>query len=277
MPVKLDRSSTPLHNDGVGKARIQTYQERFGDQMVRFSGFALKKTGLQAGQTQLQLEGYVLACSPFQISMKRAIVLLVLSAEEASFYQRYQGKLCRLSFHFLKPGGRIPIGFFVRATLDRIGAVKGRPNVCMADLSFKACPNDLAQVIGDYITVSGVLRTQYVGFQNRLVEVTEQNLRLLALNPEVDAQFGQLKVKARVLSLAVNRAVLRVPERTPSLKEGLQFAVRFVFALHQFPALLTVETIDDDPEQGYKRLTCEIDYRPELVEVMDSYYHRKGA
>jgi hypothetical protein len=261
----------------VAKTRVQTYIERFGDQMVRFNSFAIKKTGLQQSQSTLQLEDYSLICSPFQISMKRAIMLVVLSAEEASFFQKFQGKLCKLSFAFLKPGSKMPISFFVRGTLERIGAVKGRQNVCMADLSFKVCPNDLAQVIGDYITAYGVLKTQYVTFKNQLVEVSEQSLPLLAMNPEVDAQFGQLKVKARVESVAVNRVVLRLSDRTPGLATGLQFAVRFVFAMHQFPAALTVKMVHDDEEAGYKKLACEMEFLPELVEVMDAYFHRKRA
>lgn len=261
----------------MAKTRVQSYLERFSDQMVRFNGFAMKKTGLQQSQTLLQLDDYVLICSPFQISMKRAIMLVVLSAEEASFFQKFQGKLCKLSFAFLKPGSKMPISFFVRATLDRIGAVKGRPNVCMADLSFKVCPNDLAQVIGDYITAYAVLKTQAVTFKNQLVDVSEKTLPLLAVNPEIDAQFGQLKVKARVVSVAVNRVVLKVSDRVPNLEAGLQFAVRFVFALHQFPAMLTVKMVHDDDEEGYKKLACETEFLPELVEVLDSYFHRKRA
>lgn len=261
----------------VAKTRIQTYIERFGDQMVRFNSFAIKKTGLQQNQTLLQLEDYVLICSPFQISMGRAIMLVVLSAEEASFFQKFQGKLCRLSFAFLKPGSKIPISFFVRATLDRIGGVKGRPNVCMADLSFKVCPNDLAQVIGDYITAYGVLKTQFQTFKNQLVEINEQSMPILGMTPEVDAQVGQLRVKAQVESLAVNRVVIVVSERTPNLAPGLQFAVRFAFALHQFPAVLTVRAVHDDGEKGYKKLACEMEFLPELVEVLDNYYHRKRA
>ena len=253
------------------------YIERFGDQMVRFSSFAIKKTGLQQSLTHLQLEDYVLICSPFQLSMRKAIMLLVLSQEEAAFFQKFQGKLCRLSFSFLRPGTKTPISFFVRATLDRIAAVKGRPNVCMADLSFKACPNDLAQVLGDYITAFAVLKTQFITFKNQLVDVNENSAPFLGINPELDAQFGQLKVKAHVLSLGVNRAVLVVPDRTPNLAEGLAFGVRFAFVQHQFSATLTVRSVHEGSDKGYRKLACEMEFVPEMVEVMDTYYHNKRA
>jgi hypothetical protein len=95
------------------------------------------------------------------------------------------------------------------------------------------------------------------------------------MNPEVDAQVGKLKLKAQVLSLAVNRAVVLVSDRTPNLAAGLQLAVRFAFTLHQFPAVLTVLAVHDDAQDGYKKLACEMDFLPELVEVMDSYYRRR--
>jgi hypothetical protein len=258
----------------VAKTQIQLYYERFGDQMVRFSSFAVKKTGLQQNQTNLQLGDYTLACSPFQISMTRAAMLVVLSPEEATFFQRYKAKLGRLSFSFLRPGSKVPISFFVRATLERISPVKGRPNIRMAELSFKICPDDLTAILGDYITSYAVLKTRFATFKNQHVDISEETLPLLGMDAEVDAQVGPLRFKAAVLTLAVNHTLLRVPGRLPNLTQGMKFAVRFSFTLHRFPAVLTVTNVGVEGN-GHRRVACDMDFLPELVEVLDSYYHRK--
>ncbi len=260
----------------MAKTRVQKYIERYSDQMVRFNPFAIKKTGLQQPQTLLQLEDYFLICSPFQLSMGRAIMLIILSRDEVSFFQRYQSKLCRLNFTFLKPGNKIPINFFVRATLERIGAVKGRQNVCMADLSFKACPNDLALIIGDYITSYGVLKTQYVSFKDRMVDADDVMVKMTGMTPEVDGVFGQLNVKVRILGIAANKLVCLLPSRLPGLKIGAEFSARLVFALHQYVAALKIVSVGDEAEEGYRRVTCTMDFYAEMVEVLDDYFYKKN-
>ena len=243
--------------------------------MVRFNSYAVRRTGLQPSQTLLQLEDYLLICSPFQISMKRVIVLVVLSAEEASFFQKFRGRLCKLSFTFVKPGSKLSISFFARASLERIEAVKGRPNICMADLAMKMCPNDLSMILGEYMMAYAGLKAKFAELAGQIVEVTEKSLPLLYMDPEIDTQIGRLRVKARVLSVAVNRVVLKLSSRVPGLKDGIEFPARFAFGTYKFAATLKVKTIQDDTEQGYKKLACETGFVPELVEAMDGYFRRR--
>jgi hypothetical protein len=41
--------------------------------------------------------------------------------------------------------------------------------------------------------------------------------------------------------------------------------------------MLTVKLVHDDADEGYKRLACETEFLPELVEVMDEYFRRRRA
>src|SRR5271157_701214 len=70
----------------MAKTRVQEYTEKFSDQAIRFTPYALKKTGLVQSQVFLKIEDYLLICAPFQLSMKRGIFLVVLSAQEITFF-----------------------------------------------------------------------------------------------------------------------------------------------------------------------------------------------
>ena len=138
--------------DTMVNSKVQRYSQQYANQMVRFNPSAIRKTGLIQSQTLLNVEDYMLICAPFQLSMHRAVLLVILSAQEAVFFRQFRNKLGKISFTFAKNGNRDQVNFFVRAKLDRIGPVKGRSNVCLFDLSYSTCPNDLVEILGDYIT-----------------------------------------------------------------------------------------------------------------------------
>ena len=135
----------------MAKTRVQDYVEKYSDQPIRFTPYALKKTGLVPSQVFLKIEDYLLICAPFQLSIQRGIFLVVLSAQEITFFQQFQKKLCTINLTFQQTGSKKPLSFLLRGTLERIGPVKGKQNVCMMDASIKACPNDLVEIIGDYL------------------------------------------------------------------------------------------------------------------------------
>ena len=70
--------------------------------------------------------------------MSRGIFLVVLSAQEITFFQQFQKKLCSINLTFQQTGSKKPLSLLLRGTLERIGPVKGKQNVCMMDASFKA-------------------------------------------------------------------------------------------------------------------------------------------
>ena len=121
----------------MGKTRVQDYMEKFADQSIRFTPYALKKTGLVQSQVFLKIEDYLLICAPFQLSMKRGIFLVVLSAQEITFFQQFQKKLCTINLTFQKTGNKKPLSVLLRGGLERIGPVKGKQNVCMMDAAIK--------------------------------------------------------------------------------------------------------------------------------------------
>ncbi len=141
-------------------------------------------------QVFLKIEDYLLICAPFQLSMKRGIFLVVLSAQEITFFQQFQKKLCSINLTFQKTGSKKPLNLLLRGTLERIGPVKGKQNVCMMDAAIKACPNDLVEIIGDYITAFEGLKSQYENFSGKAIPVDEHAAKLMRFNNYVELVLG---------------------------------------------------------------------------------------
>ncbi len=257
----------------MGKSRIQDYYEKYSEQMIRFNPYAVKKTGLVQAQTLVKIEDYMLICAPFQLSMKRAILLVILSKDEIAFFQQFQKKMCSINFTFQRTTNKNPINFFVRGILDRVGAVKGKQNVCMLDISYKNCPNDLIEIIGDYITSFESLKAQYESFKGKEVVVDEEAAKTMRFNNFVESQIGKYKVQTRLLVLSVDKLILGVPQSVPDLKEGTKFVSKLYFQIYQFIVSGKITNIDG-PVKGYYKVTYEIDFSPEIVEILDDYFFR---
>jgi hypothetical protein len=239
--------------------RIQEYQQKYAKALIRFNPYAVKKTGLLQSQTLLKLEDYMLICAPYELGMQRVALLVILSRDEVSFFQRFLNQLSSLNLAFQRPTNKNPINLFVRGTLIRLGPVKGRNNVCLFELLYKSCPNDLVEIIGDYLMGFESLQTQFANFKGRSVPI--------------ETVVGPRKVQSRLVSLAVNRVVLDLPASVPAPPVGGSLASKLYFQTYQFTVTGKVAEVQGG-EGGVKRTTLEIGFTPELVEIMDDYFFR---
>jgi len=258
----------------MGKKSIQEYMEQYGDQLIRFNPYAVKKMGLLSSQTLLKLDDYMLICAPFQLSMNRAILLVILSKDEISFFQQFQNKIVSLSFTFQRPGNNTPINLFVRSTLVRMGPVKGRNNVCLVDLSYSSCPNDLMEIVADYLGNHASLKSQYEHLKNRPVELTEENTRIMRYNEYAEAQIAGKKQQVNLISVSVNRLIVDIPAAAGPIEEGSKFIIKLYFQMYQFMMTGRVTKTEEAPEAGFTRAYYEIGFTPELVEILDDYFFR---
>jgi hypothetical protein len=259
----------------MAKTRVQVYAEKFADAPIRFTPYALKKTGLVQSQVFLKIEDYTLICAPFQISMKRGIFLVVLSAQEISFFQQFQKKLCSINLTFQKTGSKKPLNLFLRGTLERIGPVKGKQNVCMMDAVIKGCPNDLVEIIGEYLAAYEGLKGQFENFRDKPVALDESAAKLMRFNNYVELVLGTQKSRAMLVSLAVNSLKLRMSTALPGLAEGAVCGARLYFQIYQFTAsgkVTAIERLTGDQLV----VTLAIEFTPELIEIMDDYFFRQS-
>jgi hypothetical protein len=258
----------------MAKSRIQGYLEKYVDQAVRFTPYALKKTGLVQSQVFLKIEDYLLICAPFQLSMKGGIFLVVLSSQEISFFQQFQKKLCSINLTFQQTGSKKPLTLLLRGTLDRIGPVKGRQNVCMIDAVIKTCPNDLVEIIGDYLSVYESLRSQFENFAGKSIGVDENSARLMRYNNYVELLLGTLKTRATLVSLGANSLSLKLHERPSGLDEGAACSARLYFQVYQFTASGKVISLRPSDGEGVIA-TIGLEFTPELIEIIDDYFYRQ--
>jgi hypothetical protein len=253
--------------------RLQEYKEKYSDQTIRFNPYAVKKMGLQQSQTLLKLEDYMLICAPYQLSMDRVILLVILSRDEVSFFQQFQNKLTSVNMSFLKSTNKNPVNLFIRGTLTRLGPVKGRDNVSLFEVLYKNCPNDLIEIIGDYLLAYETLEGQFASYKDREVEMNEQAARTMRFNDYVESQIGGQKLQTKLLSIGVNKIALEIPGRLPAPAAGQTLPTKLYFQTHQFIVngkVAAVEAIGS----GSKKISMEVGFTPELVEIMDDYFFR---
>ncbi len=257
----------------MGKSRVQEYLENYKTAAVRFNPYAIKKTGLLQSQTMLKLEDYMLICAPYQLSMEQVILLVILSRDEITFFQQFQSKLASLTIAFHRPGTKSPLNLFVRGTLARIGPVKGRENVCMADVVYRNCPNDLTEIIGDYLMAYESLKGQYENFKGREVAVDAEAARIMRYNNYSEVQLGGEKVQVQLAALSVDHVTLRLPQGLSVPQRGQPLSAKLYFQLYQFLVNGKVSAVEKT-DAGRSLVKMEISFTPELVEILDDYYYR---
>jgi hypothetical protein len=259
----------------MGKTRAQEFVEKYADHSIRFTPYALKKTGLVQSQVFLKIEDYLLICAPFQLSMTRGVFLVVLSPQEISFFQQFQNKLCSINITFQKTSNKKPLSLLIRATLARVGLVKGKQNVCMMDTVIKNCPNDLVEIIGDYITAFEALKSQYEGYRDKLIMVDETSAKTMRFNKYIELILGASKTRATLLSLSVNGLKMSPSMDIPGIEIGAVCASRLYFQIYQFTVTGKITAVEKEPG-GRSAVTLAIDFSPELIEIVDDYFFRES-
>ena len=273
--LRLIRSPLSLYYTPMAKTRVQTYMEKLADQPIRFTPYALKKTGLVQSQVFLKIEDYLLICAPFQLSIQRGIFLVVLSAQEITFFQQFQKKLCSINLTFQKTGNKKPLNLFLRGSIERIGPVKGKQNVCMMDAIIKACPNDLVEIICDYITAFEGLKSQYENFSGKTITVDEPASKLMRFNNYVELVVGAGKTRATLVSLAGNCLSLRISAPPTALAEGDACSARLYFQVYQFTASGKVTELQR-ADGNELIVVMAVEFTPELIEIVDDYFFRQS-
>ncbi len=257
----------------MGKSRVKEYFDTLSSTPIRFSPYAILKTGLVSSQTILNIEDYMLICSPYHISMRNSVLLLILSQEETSFFQHYQDQSCSLSLTFQKPGSGHPEIFDVKGNLDRIGPVKDRQNLCMIDIGFSDHPPKLVELLGDFILGHNALKGYYDTYRGKEITMNDHMARMLRFNNYLECFFNQQKYRGRLEAISVNRIVFDIPADTQNVLEGNSFSCKLYFQLYQFVVHGSIDEIEGYKE-GTLRVYATIAFAPELIEIMDDYFYR---
>ena len=249
------------------------YLARFGEQTIVGSQYALKKLGVDRANCSLKIEEYVILCIPFQLGFKRSIFLASLSKQELAFFQKYVNTRVGLSLS-LNPNNRPqPVKFFVRCTLGTLGQMKGRENVGLFVLDFISTPDELISILGHYLETQERIKTQYEDFGKTSVRMSPEAAKLMGFNMYATITEANAEPK-RVQIFSLNSKSLEHMEAfgSPLRRPGTAVSYQLFFKKYRVNLTGTINSAAALP-QGIIRTIADIEFCPELVEILDEYWY----
>ncbi|HCC36121.1 MAG TPA: hypothetical protein DEQ14_00075 [Treponema sp.] len=251
------------------------YLARFGDQSIACSQYALTKLGVDRSHCFLKIEDYVILCVPFQFGFKRALFLASLSTQELTFFQRYVNGVVGLSLSFIPPGSRSrnPIKFFIRCTLTTIGPMKGRENVGLFALDYKAVPGELITLLGGFLDAQDRIKIQYDDYGKSPIRMTADAAKLTGYNMYATiTEPSAAPKRIQVYSLSSKTLEHLEAEGSALRPAGALVAYQLYFKKYRVSAAGSVVSSGVLP-QGLVRTVSNLAFNPELVEIIDDYWY----
>lgn len=253
--------------------RIQNYFDKLSDKNIRFSPYTIKNVGLIPNQTILKISDFMLICSPYQISMKNAVLLLILSHEETQFFQQYKDTNCSLCLVFQKSLNTSSFNMEIPSKVDQIGAVKGKKNICMINISFIKFNSQLIEILGNYIFGHNALKECLVKYEKKDIGITVETAKNLRYNNYFEVICNNNKCVGQLLSLSVDKLIFSVNERELKIAENMNLSCKLYFHLYRF--IISGKIIKvDKTENGIQKVHYAFNFSPELTEILDDYFYR---
>jgi hypothetical protein len=263
-----------MANAATGPAQ---YLAKFSDQSVSCTHYALSKLGVDRAHCYLKIDEYVILCIPFQLGFKRSLFLASLSRQELTFFQRYINGIVGLSIGFSPDRRQEPIKFFIRCNLTTVGQMKGRENVGLFVVDYKATPDDLTVLLGTFLENQNRLRAQYEDHGNSIIKMTPDVAKVLTYNmystiTEPEAREKRIQIFNLSTKHIDHLEAASSPERPP----GTSVAYQLFFKKYRIAVAGTISNAARLP-QGIIRTTANLAFCPELVEVIDDYWYATRA
>ena len=261
---------------------ISQYITRFGDQTIAGSQYALKKLGVDRANCSLKIEEYIILCVPFQLGFKRSIFLASLSKQELAFFQKYTNATIGLSIA-LNPNNRPePVKFFVRCNLATIGQMKGRENVGLFVVDYKSTPDEMVKMLGFFMENMDRLKTQFEDYGKTSIRMTSEVAKSLGYNmystvTETGTEAGGPQAR-RIQLFSLNSKSLEHMEAVgaPIRIPGANVVYQLFFQKYRISVPGVITSAQALP-QGIIRTTANLEFCPELVEILDDYWYKNRS
>ncbi|MDR1104966.1 MAG: hypothetical protein LBL44_01290 [Treponema sp.] len=249
------------------------YLARFGEQSIACNQYALTKLGVDRSHCFLKIDEYVILCVPFQFGFKRSLFLASLSKQEMAFFQRYVNGIVGLSIAFTPSGQQEPIKFFIRCTLSTIGQMKGRENVGLFVVDYKATPDDLVSMLGNFLESQDRIRTLYDDYGKTMIKLTPEISRIIGYNmyatiTEPNKEGKRIQVYGLSSKSIEHMEAPGAEVRAPGTSVAYQLFFK-KYRISSAGSIIQAETLP----QGLVRTTAQIAFSPELVEIIDDYWY----
>ncbi|AEF81477.1 hypothetical protein TREAZ_0467 [Leadbettera azotonutricia ZAS-9] len=246
---------------------------RFSESSIPCNQYALAKLGVDRAHCSLKIEEYVILCVPFQLGFKRSIFLASLSVQELTFFQRYVNGIVGLSIALNPEARPEPVKFFIRCNLSTIGQMKGRENVGLFVVDFKTSPDEMINILGNFMDTQDRIKMQYEDYGKKSIRITPDVAKAMGYN--MYATIIEPKKEARriqIYSLSSKTVEHMEAPGAPLRPSGSPIAYQFYFKKYRVSAAGIVSTSETLP-QGIVRTTANLAFSPELVEIIDDYWY----
>ncbi|MDR3166818.1 MAG: hypothetical protein LBT93_02655 [Treponema sp.] len=189
-----------------------------------------------------------------------------------NFFQRYTNAIVGLSISFA-PEGQEPINFFIRCNLTTIGQMKGKENVGLFVVDFKAIPYDFIILIGTFLERQDRLKTQYEDYSKTAIRMTPVTAKLLGYNlyaTIIEPQVAARRIQIYSLSTKTIEH-LEMAGSSPRFP-GSTVGYQLFFKKHRISTSGTIVSVVTLP-QGIIKTTATLAFSPELVEIINDYWY----
>jgi len=259
---------------GISSGAAQ-FLSRFGEQSIACNQYALAKLGVDRSHCFLKIEDYTILCVPFQFGFKRSLFIASLSKQELAFFQRYVNGIVGLSISFVPPGRKStqPIKFFIRCTLTTIGPMKDRENVGLFALDYKATPDDLISMLGNYLEAQERIRLQYNDYGKNSIRMTPDAAKIMGYNLYATVSEANAEPK-RIQVFSLGTKTIEHLEAAGSMARhpGTPLVYQLYFKKYRVSTSGSVLASSILP-QGLLRTSANLSLSPELVEIIDDYWY----
>jgi hypothetical protein len=256
------------------QSKIKQYWKEYSTKTIRLDQFAVAKMGLVQSQTILKIENYMIVCAPYQISMRKAFLFVVLNKDEIPFFNNYINKLAALKLTFQRKLKGIPLKFFVWVTMKGISPIKGKENMCLIEVEYKSCPESLINIIGEFATTLETFEHYYSILQNKTISIDRYTSKTLHYNNYLECFINNRKIVANLTLLSVNFLHIVFPGNDPLLHQGLEFKSKLYFKSYRFFVKGKI-TKTEKTADGFLKITYSIEYVPELVDIIREYFSQQ--
>lgn len=260
-----------MANVPTGQAQ---YLTRFAEQTIAGSQYALTKLGVDRAHCSIKIEEYLILCIPFQLGFRRSIFLTSLSRQELVFFQRYTNSFVGLSLS-LNPDNRPePFKFFIRCTLSTLGQMKGRENVGLFVVDYKTTPEQMVNILGKFLETQERLRTQYDDYGQTPIRMTSGAAKSMGFNMYATiTEHSTEPRRIQVFSLNSKSLEYMQAAGAPVLKPGTAVTYQLYFKKFRVnvPGIVTGAAV---LPQGIVRTMANLEFSPEIVEILDEYWYK---
>ena len=249
------------------------YLTRFGDHTIAGSQYALAKLGVDRANCSLKIEEYIILCIPFQLGFKRSIFLASLSKQELAFFQKYVNTSVGLSIA-LNPNNRPePMKFFLRCILSTLGQMKGRENVGLFVLDYKSTPDEMVSILGNFLETQDRIKTQYNDYGKTAIRMTPDIAKRMGFNMYATISEAN-KEPRRIQVFSLNSKYLEHMEAAGAPIRVPGTPVTYHLFFQKFRVAVAGSISGAEPiNQGIVRTMSNLEFSPELVEILDDYWY----